>query len=52
MADMNKIFELDDYRDYYTVDVIDSFIDLAFKISRDVHRTGKRGCGSDRHAIH
>lgn len=34
--DMNKIFEFDAYRDYYSVDDIDSFIDLAFKISRDV----------------
>jgi alkylation response protein AidB-like acyl-CoA dehydrogenase len=34
--DLDKLLSEDAYRDYYSKDDVDSFIDLAFKISRDV----------------
>ncbi|MGE5455205.1 MAG: acyl-CoA dehydrogenase [Methylocystaceae bacterium] len=34
--DMDKLFSQPAYRDYFSVDDIDSYIDVAFKIARDV----------------
>ncbi|MGE5397560.1 MAG: acyl-CoA dehydrogenase [Chitinophagales bacterium] len=34
--DMDKTFSFDAYKDYYSKDDIDSFLDVAFKICRDV----------------
>ncbi len=34
--DLDKTFSYDAYKDYYSIDDVDSFLDLAFKICRDV----------------
>ncbi len=34
--DMDKIFGFDAYKDYYSKDDIDAFLDVAYKIAKDV----------------
>jgi len=34
--DMDKLLAMDEYKDFYTTDDIDAYIDVAFKIARDV----------------
>ncbi|MGE5405464.1 MAG: acyl-CoA dehydrogenase [Candidatus Saccharibacteria bacterium] len=34
--DMEKLLACDEYKDYYSVDDVDSFLDVAFKVARDV----------------
>jgi len=42
--DMDKLFGMEAYRDYYTKDDIDSFIDVCYKICRDVLAPANTEC--------
>ena len=57
--DMNTLLSLDVYKDYYGIDDIDSFLDVNFKICRDVicpankdaDEIGMKFVGGDEHAV-